>query len=138
MGEGGVHWAVAIAGHVQRTGHQLIVGLESRLPADNESNLDGGEGVRPLVLLLTLHLNRQRRIDLLELPQKQNSVYARAGAERAKQHLRGSHPAVLTEQRRLVDRHRVSRTGLDNELHLLPGPAGCRLLHLAQIVGLRG
>src|SRR5262245_63564120 len=90
VGQGGVHRAVAVAGHVQRLGDLLVVGLEAGLPADPEADLDAGEGVRPVALLLTLALHRQAAVLLLELLQEEDGVDARAGPQRAEQQDRKS------------------------------------------------
>src|SRR5215472_12122591 len=131
VGQGRVDRAVAVAGQVKCLVHQLGVGDEPLIPADDEANLDAGEGVRPVVLLLTLHLDIQRLVGLLELLEEQYRVDARACAKRAEDHLGGAHAGILAQHRRLVTDCAVTRARLDLELHLAPGPAGCRLLHLA-------
>src|SRR5215469_13934453 len=78
-----VNRAVTVAGHVERLADQLAVRSEAGLPADDEAYLDAGEGVRPVVLLLTLHLDVERAERLLELLQKQDCVDARACTQRA-------------------------------------------------------
>src|SRR6266850_2192543 len=81
----GVDGAVAVAGHVDRRVHLLIVVLP--VPADQERDLDLLERAGPFLLLLTFDDHFQRLERLLELLEQQHDVQPRARAECAEKHL---------------------------------------------------
>src|ERR1700694_87704 len=123
----GVDRAVAVAGQVDGLVDFLLVVFA--VPAQHERDLDLLEGPRPLLLLLALHLDRQRFEGLLELLQQQDDVDAGAAAERGHEHLGRAHRLVVAEDWRVVDAYGVAGLGQDVELDLVPGPCRRRFCH---------
>src|SRR6202165_4030864 len=123
----GVDRAVAVAGQVDGLVDFLLVVFA--VPAQHERDLDLLEGPRPLLLLLALHLDRQRFEGLLELLQQQGDGDAGPPAGRGEEHLGRAHRLVVAEDWRVVDAYGVAGLGQDVELDLVPGPCRRRFCH---------